>query len=343
MRKYGAMSAVTMTTVAHEAGVSVTTVSHVVNGTRPVASPTRERVLEAMKRLGYTHHRVARSLAAGTTLTIGIALPASVNPFLHELRAGIEGEALRQGLSVLASDTGENDQREERAVANLLAHHINGIVLVPTAGWQNGALRILREHPVPFVVVDRLQPMRIDQVGVENEACAMTLVDHLLTLGHRRIGIIAGLKGLSTTAERLNGYLLAHHRRNVPVDRALIVDGGSTEMQGRRAMRQLLALQDRRPTAVFVANDSMTLGALRALGEERIAVPRDLALVSFDDLPWADIVEPRITGVAQPSFAMGARAVQLLHRRMMDSTVEPQTLRLTSEIAHRSSCGCADR
>lgn len=330
-----------MTTVAQEAGVSVSTVSHVINGTRPVAAPTRERVLETMKRLGFTHKRVARSLAAGTTQTIGVALPTSVNPFPHELRAGIEGEALRQGLAVLGSDTGEEEGREERAVANLLAHHVNGIVLVPTAGWQDGALRVLREHPVPFVVVDRLQPMRIDQVGVENEACAMTLVDHLLTLGHRRIGIIAGLKGLSTTAERVNGYLLAHHRRNVPVERALVVDGDSTEMQGRRAMLQLLALKGRRPTAVFVANDSMTLGALRALREEGILIPRDLALVCFDDLPWADIVEPRITSVAQPSFAMGARAVQLLHRRMLDSSVPPQTLRLQSEIAHRVSCGCS--
>lgn len=333
------MPGVTMTAVARAAGVSVTTVSHVINGTRPVAPETRELVLDTMKRLGFTHKPVARSLAAGATPTIGVALPMSVNPFLHELRAGIEGEAQRQELSVLGTDTGEDEEREERAIANLLAHHVSGIVLVPTKGWTEGALRLLREHPVPFVLVDRIQSMRVDQVGVENEACALTLVDHLIALGHRRVGIITGLRGLPTTSERLDGYCLAHQRRGLGLDPTLVVDGGSTEAQGRRAMLTLLGLPEP-PSAVFVANDSMTLGALRALRESHLRVPDDVALVSFDDLSWADIVEPQITAVAQPSFAIGARAVQLLRRRMSDRTVPHQVLRLKAEVTHRASCGC---
>ncbi len=320
--------------------MSVSTVSHVVNGTRTVAARTRADVLEAMHRLGFSYEGVTRSLAAGATPTIGVALPMSANPFLHELRAGIEVEALRQGLSVIGSDTGEDEQREERAVANLLAHHINGLVIVPTAGWEDGALRMLRGRPVPFVVLDRLQSLAVDQVVVENEASAASLVDHLLALGHRRIAVIGGIEGLTTTAERLRGYAVAHQRHNVPVDQSLIFDGGSTEMQGRRAMLKILALPQR-PTAVFVCNDSMTLGALRALQEEGLQVPRDLALVAFDDLPWADVVEPRITAAAQPSFAMGARAVQLLRRRMHNADAPSQVLRLQAEITHRTSCGCS--
>lgn len=328
-----------MTAVAREAGVSVSTVSHVINGTRPVAPRTRELVLETMERLGFTHRPVARSLAAGANPTVGIALPMSSNPFLGELVAGIDGEAMRQGLSVVVSDTGEDAQREERAVANLIAHHISGLVIAPTVGWEDRALRVLREHPVPFVVVDRIQEMRIDQVGVENEHCTASLVEHLLARGYRRIACIGGLSGLPTTVERVEGFCVAHQRRGVPVDRDLIVDGRSSESGGRRAMLRLLTLPQR-PRAVFVANDSMTLGVLRALRESGLRVPDDVAVVSFDDLPWADVYEPQVTAVAQPSFAIGARAVQMLVRRMKDRQAPHQTMRLKGDITHRTSCGC---
>lgn len=342
LRKDGVMPAVTMTQVAQAAGVSVSTVSHVINGTRPVAPQTRMLVLEAIDRLGFTHKPVSRSLAAGSTVTIGVSMSWVSSLYGQELVAGIEEESHRQGMQLLLSDSRDDGGREERAVANLLAHHVRGLIISPTAEWDRGALRLLTEHQVPFVVVDRLQPMRVDQVGVENEQGSASVVEHLLQSGHRHVGFVAGRSGLATTSERLAGYRLAHRRLGLPVDERYVVDGESTEAGGRRALNRLLEL-DPRPTGVFVGNDSMTLGVLRALRSAGLEVPGGMALVCFDDFPWADVFTPRLTTVAQPSFAIGARAVQLLMRRIAEPEAPPQTLRLGGEITHRDSCGCRKR
>lgn len=320
----------------------MSTVSHVINGTRPVAGATKQRVLATMDELGFTHKPVARSLAAGSTTTIGLSMSWVSSMYGQELVAGIEEECLRQGMQLLLADTREDEEREERAVANLLAHHVGGMLIAPTARWQGSALRLLQEHSVPYVVIDRLQDMRVDQVGVENESGTAAVVEHLLQLGHRRVAAITGRNGLTTTAERLSGYRLAHRQRGVRVDERFIVAGHSTEQGGRRAMSQLLALQPA-PTAVFVGNDSMTIGALRALQEAGVQVPGQMAVVCFDDFPWGDVFSPRLTAIAQPSFAIGARAVQLLVRRISDPQAPAQTLRLAGEVTHRDSCGCIGR
>ncbi len=333
------MSQVTMTRVAQAAGVSVSTVSHVINGTRPVAPATRRLVHGAIERLGFTHKPVARSLAAGSTTTIGASLSLVSSLYGQELIAGIEEESLRQGMQLLLCDTRDDPEREERVIANLMAHHISGLILAPTPDWEHSALRLLRERAIPFVVVDRLQDLAVDQVGVENESGSAALVEHLLQRGHRRIGLVAGMAGLSTTRERIAGYRMAHQRRSIPIDEELIVDGRSTDHGGRRAMGRLLQLPDR-PTAAFVANDVMVIGALRALQSAGLQIPGDMALVCFDEFPWADVFAPRLTTVVQPSFAIGARAVQLLVRRLADPSLPHQVLRFNGEIVHRDSCGC---
>lgn len=328
-----------MTMVAQTAGVSVSTVSHVINGTRPVAASTKRLVLDTMDELGFTHKPVARSLAAGSTTSIGVSMSLVSSLYGQELVAGIEEEAQRQGMQLLLSDTRDDPEREERVVANLLAHHVGGLIIAPAAQWQDQTLRLLKEHSVPFVVIDRLQDMAIDQVGVENEVGSASLVEHLIQTGHTKIAMVHGREGLATTRERVAGFRLAHRRRGVPVDERYLIDGDSTEQGGRRAMSRLLALPDP-PTAVFVGNDSMTIGVLRALREAGKDVPRDMAMVCFDDFPWGDVFQPRLTTIAQPSFALGARAVQLLVRRIGDMEAAPQTLRLSGEISHRDSCGC---
>lgn len=342
LRNDGEMPAVTMTMVAKVAGVSVSTVSHVINGTRPVAPDTRANVLAVMKELGFTHKPVARSLAAGSTVTIGLSMSWVSSMYGQELVAGIEAESHRQGMQLLLSDTRDDEEREERVVANLLAHHVGGMLIAPTAGWQQSTLRLLQEHAVPFVVIDRLQDLRVDQVGVENETGSASVVEHLLQGGHKRVGIITGRAGLATTSERLEGYRAAHRRRGIRVESQYVVDGDSTEQGGRRAMMALLAAKPR-PTGVFIANDSMTMGALRAMQDAGVDVPGDMAVVCFDDLPWGDVVSPRLTTIAQPSFAIGARAVQLLVRRIADPQAPAQTLRLAGEVTHRESCGCRGR
>jgi LacI family transcriptional regulator len=334
---------VTMTEVAHAAGVSVSTVSHVVNGTRLVAPQTRERVQHAMRILGYEHHPTARSLAAGSNQTIGLAITAASNPYWVELIQGIDGEATRAGLNLLIVDTRDDARHEATAVANLIAHHIEGLVIAPAVGWRDVTLPLLRDHPIPYVVVDRIDPeLRVDQVGVENEASTAAVIDHLIGLGHSRIGMLTGIEGLSTSSERLRGYHVAHRRAGLAVDPALVVDGLSTSDGGRKGAWELLELR-KPPTAVFAANNNMTIGALAAFRAAGVKVPRDLAVAAFDDFAWADLFSPGLTTVAQPSAAIGARAVQLLLRRMNDPGAPPQTSRLPAEVMHRESCGCTTR
>lgn len=333
------MPRVTMTMVAREARVSVSTVSHVVNGTRPVNPDTRRQVLEAMERLGFQHRPVSGSLAAGSTLTIGLALSASVNPALRELVDGVEEEASRRGLQMILADTHDDPEHEERVVARMLAHHVNGLLMVPSVRWEEGALRLIRERTVPFVVVDRLQEVRADQVGVENEAAAGSLVEHLLQRGHTRIGYVGGPSGQATYRERFNGYVEAHRRRAVPVEPGLLTEDCVGEDQARRAVAALLALPDP-PTALFTAGCAATYGALRAARAAGASVPGDLAMVCFDEVPWSGIADPAMTALAQPWFAIGARAVQMLIRRMNTPDAPAQSLRLAGEIVHRRSCGC---
>ena len=335
------MASVTMTTVAKEAGVSVSTVSHVVNGTRPVAPETKKLVLDAMAKVGFTHRPVARSLAVGDTTTIGVAMSFLASIYGQELVAGIEEEALRHGMQLLFADTRDDPEREGRVIASLLAHHVTGVIIMPSAGWTDTALRLLNEHDTPFVVVDRHQDLDVDQVCVENEQASAAIVDHLLQIGHTRVGLINGLAGLSTTTERRDGYLLAHKRRGVPVDERLIVDGGSTEQDGRKAMQHLLSLSPgERPTGVFVANDAMSIGAVRALKQAGMRIPEDMALVCFDEFPWGDLLNPHLTTIAQPCYALGARAVQLLLKRLENNSAPGRSIRLAGEISHGNSCGC---
>ncbi|MFB6724725.1 LacI family DNA-binding transcriptional regulator [Kribbella sp. NPDC056345] len=334
---------VTMTEVARTAGVSVSTVSHVVNGTRLVAPATRERVQHAMDLLGYKHQPTARSLSAGTNRTIGLAITVATNPYWVELIQGIDREATRAGLNTIIVDTRDDARHESVAVANLLAHRIEGLIIAPADGWRDLTLPMLRDHALPYVLVDRITPeLRVDQVGVENEAATTAIIDHLISLGHTRIGMLSGIPGLSTSAERLRGYQQAHHRADLPADPELVRVGSSSSDGGRRATWELLQLEDR-PTALFAANNSMTIGALAALNAAKVAVPKDMALAAFDDFTWADLFSPGLTTVAQPSAAIGARAVQLLLRRMNDPDAPPQTIRLPAEIMHRQSCGCVSR
>lgn len=333
------MSGPTMSAVARAAGVSVSTVSHFVNGTRQISAETRDRVRAAMERLGYVHHPVARSLGAGTGRTVGLAVTVTSNPYWMDLVAAVDEAAAQAGLQLVIVDTMDEEERELRVISNLLARHVDGLIMTPSPTWRRRVLPILREHPVPYVLMDRFERLRVDQVGVENTQPVRTLVEHLIDLGHRRIGIVTGRDGVSTTAERSAGYIQALNARDLDVDPALLSCGYSTVNGGARAMDGLLRLPDR-PTAVFVSNNCMTIGALQAVAAHGLKVPADLALVCFDDHPWAGLFEPRLTAIAQPNRRIGTTAVSLLEQRLNDALAPPQLVRLSPSLAHRNSCGC---
>jgi LacI family transcriptional regulator len=325
----------TMADVARLAGVSIATVSHVLNGTRAVRPETRAVVLEAVRTADYTPNTVAQALATARTTTIGLALSAISNPFLGELLAGIETEAAERGYTLLVADPHEDPAYEETVVRRLHARRVDGVLLAPSPE-PDAALAVLTSRGVPTVLVDRLIDPRMDQVGSENVEAVAGLVRHLAEAGHRRIALVAGHPGLQTTVERIEGYRLGLRRAGLA---ELLVDGHSAEEPARLATHALLARTER-PTAVITANNSMTIGTMQAFREAGVQVPADMALACFDDFPWADLFTPRLTVVAQPFAEIGREAVRLLLRRMADPDAMPVTRRLAPTFVHRESCGC---
>jgi len=328
-----------MAQVAREAGVSTTTVSHVLNGTRRVNETTLERVHAAIERTGYRPNSIARALAGARTQSIGLAISGISNPYFMDVIAAIEAEAAKHGHTLLLGDTHDEPQKELQMVQELVLRRVDGLLLAPSPEAETNALRYLSTQSVPVVLLDRFLPVDIDQVGTENEEPSAQLVEHLLGLGHRRIGLVAGLKGLSTTEERIRGYRTALQRSGLPVDESLIAFGASQHEPARAAVHRLLDLKDS-PTALVAGNNAMTIGVLHALRERGLSVPGDIALVAFDDFEWSDLFQPRLTVIAQPTSAIGAQAVQLLLSRLDEPNRPPQSVRLQPTFIHRESCGC---
>ncbi|MEU6401911.1 LacI family DNA-binding transcriptional regulator [Streptomyces sp. NPDC046985] len=365
----------TMTDVARSAGVSTATVSHVLNGTRPVLPHTRQAVLDAVERLGYTPNGLARSLVTARTRTIGLAVSAISNPYFTEILQGVEASALEHGYALLIADPHDDPVREREAVQLLHERRVDGVIVAPSAEPRE-LLAYLARHAVPTVFLDRLvrtgaatgtdgppgasteappdapadapadadvrgTPL-FDQVCADSAEPTAGLVTHLASLGHRRIGLVAGLRGLSTTAERITGYRLGLAASGLPHDERLVVHGDSSADGAARAAGALLSLAVP-PTALVTANNAMTIGALRALRDRGLSVPGDMALCCFDDFDWADLFSPRLTAVAQPGRELGDRAVRLLLERLAAPDRPARTVRLPCSFVHRTSCGCPAR
>ncbi|TGN77706.1 LacI family transcriptional regulator [Streptomyces bauhiniae] len=336
----------TMADVARSAGVSVATVSHVLNGTRPVLPHTRQAVLDAVEALGYTPNSLARSLVTSRTRSIGLAVSAISNPYFTEILQGVEAAALEAGYSLLIADPHDDPEHELKVVQLLHERRVDGMIVAPSAE-PGDLVAYLRRQAVPTVLLDRvLGPAgpgqgAFDQVCAENSGPMAELVTHLASLGHRRIGLVAGLPGLSTTSERIAGYRQGLAAAGLDADDALVVSGSSESTGAERATAALLALPGA-PTALVTANNAMTIGALRALRERGLSVPGDIALACFDDFAWADLFAPRLTAIAQPSREMGAQAVHVLLDRLAAPDREARTVRLPCAFVHRTSCGCPE-
>jgi LacI family transcriptional regulator len=327
-----------MADVARRARVSVTTVSHVLNETRFVAPDTREAVLTAVRETGYVPNTVARSLVMSKTDTIGLALSSISNPYFGELAHHLQAEAERRGYSILIADTHDDPERELKVARELHERRADGIVLAASPAPEQ-TLEYLHRSQVPVVLVDRLIGSGLDEVGTENVEATSHLVEHLASRGHTRIGMVSGLAGLATTEERLAGYRLGLERANLPYVEELLRGGSSDAEPARGATAQLLQLPDP-PTALIVANNEMTIGAMRALRDAGLSVPADIALVAFDDFAWADLFEPRLTTIAQPHQELAARAVELITARIDDPARPASSIRLDPTLVHRNSCGC---
>ena len=221
----------------------------------------------------------------------------------------------------------------------LVERRVDGLLLARSAGAAEHALPYLGAQEEPVVLLDRFADAALDQVGSENERPTQELVAHLAANGHTRIGMVVGIAGLSTTAERVRGYRAGLRAAGLEDDGTLIADGGSHADRAERATAALLDRDDP-PTALVSGNNHMTIGVLRALKRRGLTVPGDIALVAFDDFEWADLFAPRLTVIAQPTARLGERAVELLLSRLDDPEQPPRTERLAAAFVHRDSCGC---
>jgi LacI family transcriptional regulator len=329
----------TMADVARRAGVSVSTVSHVLNKTRTVTPETARAVEAAIAEVGFTPNILARSLVRSSTNAIGVALSAITNIYFGEVVRGIQSECARHGLMMFFADTEDNADHQFEVVRELHQRRVDGMILAPVPDPEERTLTYLKRHNIPVVFVDRSTEGNFDQVVIENKRSMMDLVAHLVGHGHRRIALIAGLDGLSTTIERVEGYRAGLAEAALSFDKALVENGESDIEAAYKAVQRLLG-KERPPTAIVAANNKMTIGAMKALRESGRHVPKDIALVGFDDFEWADSFEPRLTVIAQPCHQMGVRAISELVKRMKNGDKRARTIRLPAELKIRSSCGC---
>lgn len=327
----------TIKDVAQVAGVSLKTVSRVINGDRGVSAETRQKVLATIEALGYRPNALARGLRAKRTYTIGVVIADITNSFYSAIVRGIEDEAFGRGYSVLVANADELLDKEKLYVRIFVEKQVDGLIVVPAVGSQRYLKNLL--HHVPIVFVDR-PPCDFagPVVRVENEVGAWKLTRHLLDHGLTRIAFLSSDLRLPTVQERFAGFQKALHEAKVEVLPELVKSGNKTPHDAYRVTSELLVLPQR-PEAIFAANNLMVQGVLRAVKEKNLRVPQDIAVVGFDDFEMADIVQPHLTVVAQPAYDLGKTAAALLFAQIKGTPPQGDVV-LPVELVVRESCGC---
>jgi LacI family transcriptional regulator len=321
--------------VAQHAGVSSATVSRVLNGDERVASPARERVLASVRELGYRPNRLARNLRRQQTETIGVVVSEIENPHFTQAVRVIEDAAFRQGYRVILCNTDETPAKQRAYLEMLAAERVRGVILAP-ADAADPMISQLLALGVPIVAFDRgVDDPMADAVIADNHYGSRRAVRHLRDVGRRHIAFIGGRPEIQTGRERLAGYVAAMEELQLEprwVEGAFRVEGAYA------ATRRLLA-DDPEVDGLVIANNLMTIGALKALRQSGRRVGDDIGLVAFDDPVWAEFVDPPITVLVQPVRRMAAQAVDLLFERIAGMRTQPRTVIFTFELRVRASCG----
>ncbi len=277
----------------------------------------RESIAQAISDLGFHVNEIARGLKTSRTMTVGVLIPDLENVFCTSIVAHIENTLQRAGYSSLICDYREDVALEREKLEFLAKKSVDGFIYMPLCNQEDIVARLLARS-LPVILIDRPLPgLACDTVLVDNLNAAYGAIEHLINHGHRRIGIIAGPPGIYTAQERLKGYRRVHEDFDLPIADDLILEGDYSLESGYRLMGQLLQRADP-PTAVFVTNYEMTLGAIMALNESPIRVPDELSIIGFDNQQLARIVKPALTIVVQPIQAIGETAATLLMKRLRD-------------------------
>ena len=332
--------AATIRRVADRAGVSIATVSRVSADPRAVSDELRVRVQEAALALNYRPSRAARTLRGLTSKAVGVVIPDLENPFFTSVVRGIDLVLQAAGYTLLLASSDEDAARERTILETLRAEGVAGIIFVPINPARDAYHDVLAP-PLYTVAVDRSPAnLRPDLVTVDNVEGTRIGVAHLLDMGHRDVALLGGPSKHSTAKERERGYEQAMREAGLPIRPELVYYGDFREGGGYDGMKALMALPHR-PTAVFVANNLMTLGAFRALHEAGIRIPEEISLVGFDDMPWATSLNPPLTAASQPSQEIGSSAADLLLDRIARPERAIRHLILQTKLIVRASCGAS--
>ncbi|PYI66409.1 LacI family transcriptional regulator [Arthrobacter livingstonensis] len=331
----------TMADVAREAGVSISTVSHVLNETRAVSPDTRQRVLDAMVSTRFRRNALATALVTSRTHTIGLSISALQNPYFANLVHSIEKRASARGYSLVMGDSHDDEAAEAALLGTLLDRRVDGMIIAPAPQSETANIPRVLNDGTPVVLIDRHADVDCDQVAPDNVEPTRLITRHLVERGHTHIAAVTGLAGIQSTDERIRGYESAISSAD-PAVRSTMVAGNSKAKDAYRAVHKIFANPSSRPTALVVLNNAMTIGSMQALKDLGLTVPGDVALACYDDFEWADVFEPQLTAIEQDVKTMGRTAVDLLIDRIDGQTGPRQVLRTETIYHHRNSCGCTD-
>ncbi len=326
--------------IAKIADVSTATVSRVLNGSDSVKSETFEKVQKVAKKLNYQRNNVARRMKVKATesLIFGLVISDINNPFFADIARGVEEFAYAKKHVIFICNTNESPEKEIFFLNSMISEKVSGVIIAPTAGNYKLFDKLVSDR-LPMVLIDRLKnSFNFDTVSINNEKGAFLAVQRLIQNGHERIGIINGIKGLSNSEARFRGYKNALREAGLPLVQELITYGHFNEAGGRKAMKKLLDLKNP-PTAVFSANNLMTLGSIKEIHEQNLSIPDHIALIGFDDSSWAEALTPPLTAVKQPGYELGVSATELLYKRLKNRGSNNVNVVLNPELIIRDSCG----
>jgi LacI family transcriptional regulator len=331
----------TLKEVAKRARVSAGTVSHVLNGNTPVSPALRKRVQEAIAALDYYPDHVARSLKTGRTKTVGIVIPDITNPFFPQIIRGAESVFWSRDYSLLTFNTDDDLERERRVLEFLRSRQVDGVILIiaPNRGDVSHIRRTL-DAGIPVVCLDRAPEgiEEVDSVSVDDVAGAKECVSHLIAMGHRDIAMLTGSLSLSNVRDRVKGYKAALREAGIPIVREFIMEGDFRKGTGTRLCHEAFAAKRGRPTALFISNMLMTMGALEALTELGVRCPEEVAVATFDGFPLPAFFRPAITAVVQPVYEIGRLGAEILLQRLDGGVQSPPIHRkLATELQVRES------
>ncbi|MEG0897918.1 MAG: LacI family DNA-binding transcriptional regulator, partial [Ruthenibacterium sp.] len=319
--------------------VSKATVSRVINNkVDGVGKETRARVQQMIDNYGYKPNLLARGMATSRTKTIGLVIPDITNPFFPELVKAIEAYSSARGYTVILCNTDSSIEKEQRSISTLIASRVDGVILTTTQDERNHRNTELDKYKIPCVLIDRRLKSNDYSAGVfvDNEYAFYIACEMLVKHSNSRIAFLKGPDNLSTTSERLEGYKSALKQYGLPYETALVAEGDFSFEGGYAAVCRLLE-NNVSFSAVLASNDTMAIGALKALHEKGLRIPEDVELVGFDNIAMSTMVDPPLTTMEQPIYELGSKATEVLIALMEGRELSEQNIRLEAKMVRRKS------